>query len=477
MILRITIPSSGDSYMKTFVIDTNVLLHFPNALLSFDDNKVVLTDTVIEELDNHKEDRDEKGVNARTVGRLLKNLRVKGKLSDGVKLDNGGTLITVNSNTNIDEMPAGFDVHKHDNLILKTCKELSKKDETVIFVSNDILASVKAESFGVMAQEFQSGRAPKTDKQYTGRLSACIDDNVLENIIADKPAKISDINLYKYDEYIESGEKVGLTDEIYPNEFLNLKGLSGRTILAKVDYTGEYIEKLEFENDQPFGLIPRNSVQKFMLEALLTDVNKIPLVILKGPAGVAKTLCSLAAGLQHVSEEHKYRKILLCRPAVTMGEDLGYLPGTEKEKIAPYMRSAIDNLEVLVDSSPEERYKNEEELNDKITDLMEHGYIDMQAIGFLRGRSIAQQFIIVDESQNISPAQAKAIVTRAGEDTKIVFCGDAEQVDADYLDSTNNGLSWLAEKMKGSPLCAQVSANENECVRSKLAEDAIKRLK
>ena len=463
--------------MKTFVIDTNVLLHFPNALFAFDDNKVVLTDTVIEELDNHKEDRDEKGVNARTVGRLLKKLRERGMLSNGVKLDNGGMLITVNSNTAIDEMPAGFDAHKHDNLILNTCKELAKTNETVIFVSNDILASVKAESFGVNAQEFQSGRAPKTDKQYTGRLSACIEDDVMLKILDGAPAKISDIKLYKYDEYNESGKKEELVGEIYPNEFLSLKAMSGRTMLAKVDYTGEYIEKLEFENTKPFELTPRNSVQKFMLEALLTDVNTLPLVILKGPAGVAKTLCSLAAGLQQVVEDKSYRKILLCRPAVTMGEDIGFLPGTEKEKIAPYMRSAMDNLEVLADSSAEDRYNDEDELDGKVADLLDHGYIDMQSIGFLRGRSIAQQFIIVDEAQNISPAQAKAIVTRAGENTKIVFCGDADQVDADYLDSTNNGLSWLAEKMKGSALCAQVSANENECVRSKLAEDAIKRLK
>ena len=235
-----------------------------------------------------------------------------------------------------------------------------------------------------------------------------------------------------------------------------------------------YIKKLEYDNYAPFGLNPKNVVQRFMIDALMSD---IPLVILKGPAGTAKTLISIASGLEHVIECSNFRKILLCRPAVSMGEDLGYLPGDEKEKISPYMRSALDNLEVLVDSNDKERYDNENALNSKIQYILEKGYIEMQAVSFLRGRSINKQYVIVDEAQNLSVSQAKAIVTRIGDGTKLILCGDPNQIDTPFLDSTNNGLSYISERMKGSLYCIQVTAKNSECVRSKLAEDAINRLK
>lgn len=459
--------------MKTFVIDTNVLLRFPDVLFAFEDNKVVLTDTVIEELDNHKSDNNDTGLNARIVARALKELRKRGKLSDGVKLDNGGMLITV-KNKNTAEIPEGFDKNKHDNIILQTCKELQDTDEHVIFVSNDILASIKAEEFNVETQEFQTGRAPSIDKQYTGRLKAYIDDEQFTKFYNSGMLKISETELFQYD---DNGTKYTIEEDIFPHEFLILFNSSSQSAIAKIDYTGTYIEKLQFDDMQPYGLIPRNTAQKFMIEALMSDVNNIPLVIIKGVAGTAKTLCSLAAGLETVVEHNAYRRILLCRPAISMDEDLGYLPGTEEEKIAPYMRSAMDNLEILVDSSAEERYKNEDELQGKVQEIFQHGWIEMQAVGFLRGRSITQQFVIIDEAQQLTPNQVKCIVTRVGEGTKLILCGDPDQVDTPFLDGTNNGLSWISEKMKGSPLCAQITASASECVRSKLAEDAINRLK
>jgi PhoH-like ATPase len=213
-----------------------------------------------------------------------------------------------------------------------------------------------------------------------------------------------------------------------------------------------------------------------MQEALLAPVNDIPLVIVKGPAGTAKTFYSLACGLQKVVEEKEYRKILVCRPTTTMDEDLGFLPGTENEKIAPYMRPIKDNLEVLVDSSANKRYENEKELSEKVQYLFEKEFITTEAVGFLRGRSIVKQWIIIDEAQNLTPKQAKAIITRAGEGTKIILVGDPEQIDNPFMDTRTNGLSYASSKMQGSPYCAQITLDGGECVRSKLSEDAAKRL-
>ena len=185
---------------------------------------------------------------------------------------------------------------------------------------------------------------------------------------------------------------------------------------------------------------------------------------------------SLAAGLQKVVEDKEYRKILVCRPNVSMDEDLGYLPGSEQEKIAPYMRPIKDNLEILVDGSAKDRYEDESELSEKVQELFERGYIVTEAVGFLRGRSIAKTFIIIDECQNMTAKQTKAVITRAGEGTKVILIGDPDQIDHLFLCSRTNGLSVSAERMKGSRYCAQITLEDEECMRSKLAEDAIKRL-
>lgn len=233
-----------------------------------------------------------------------------------------------------------------------------------------------------------------------------------------------------------------------------------------------------YKDINPLGITPRNIGQKFMLEALYCNAKDVPLVIIKGPAGTAKTLFSIAVGLQKILEENKndFRRILVCRPNVAMDEEIGYLPGTEQEKIAPFMRPIIDNLEILIDSDEKERYKNERELHDKIRELFDRRIITTEAVAFLRGRSIVKNWVIIDEAQNLTPKQVKAITTRIGEGSKLILIGDPEQIDHPFLDYRSNGLCYASERMKGSSLCSQITLKYDECERSALAHDASKRL-
>jgi PhoH-like ATPase len=231
-------------------------------------------------------------------------------------------------------------------------------------------------------------------------------------------------------------------------------------------------------NEEPFGVKPRNVGQRFLQEALMQDPETAPLVIVKGTAGTAKTFYSLAVGLQHTYEPatRRYRKILITRPNVQFDEDIGFLPGTEEEKIAPYLRPIIDNLEILVDRNDNERYKNEKQLRDKIDELFYRHVIVAEAMNFIRGRSITNTYLIIDEAQNLTPKQVKGIVTRVGKGTKVVLLGDPQQIDHPLLDERTNGLSYASEKMKGSPLCFQITMRSDECLRSSLAHDASTRM-
>lgn len=458
---------------KTFVLDTNVLLHAPNCLTAFGDNKVVLTEAVMEELDTFKKGHSELNVNARSVARFLDKLREKGKLTDGVIMENGG-LLKVEMNHRDIELPKSWEPNKADNRILQVCVALQNAGEEVYLITKDIYERIKADIMGVISQDFESDKAPKLDDQYKGRRDVYVEADDLAKFFKD-----GNLSLNKVYNCDSEGIISQIGEHLLPNEFLVLRSFDNpdNTALAKVNKRGNAIEKLHYDNEHPYGVTPRNVCQRFMQEALMTDVDSAPLVILKGPAGTAKTFYSLAVGLEKVMEEGSFRRILVCRPNQSMDEDLGYLPGTEKEKIAPLMRPIMDNLETLVDSDKKHRYDNEDELQSKIQFLFEKGFIDTQAVGFLRGRSIVQHWLIIDEAQNLTPKQAKAIITRAGEGTKIILAGDILQVDNPFLDTRTNGLSYVTELMKGSPLCYIVTAEEEECVRSALSKEVISRLK
>ena len=274
----------------------------------------------------------------------------------------------------------------------------------------------------------------------------------------------------------EDGESY--VPKLEENQFVILKAdqSAKKTQLGRV--VNGVIRKLEFRKSAPYGISPRNAGQYFLQEALMQPAEKAPLVIVKGMAGTSKTFYSLAVGLEKLLNHPtgEYRRILVCRPNAQFDDDIGFLPGDEQEKISPLMRPIIDNLEQLIDSSEEERYQDEEELKGKVDEIFGRGIIQAEALNYIRGRSIVKTYLIIDEAQNTTPDQIKGIITRAGKDTKIILLGDPNQIDRPFLDERTNGLSYASEHMKGSPLCWQITMTAQECERSALAMEAVRRL-
>ncbi len=457
---------------STFVLDTNVILYSPASILSFGDSDVVIPEVVLEELDSFKKDKSDLGLNARHAARIIDNLRKLGKIHEGIELPSGGRL-RVEMNHYDTKIPPSWDKLKADNRIIQVCKALKEQGEDVYLITKDIFERIKADCVDVNVEDYYEKMVPEgSDNQYTGRI--------------DVFAAAKDIELYYKNKYIETDKLLSYCPEdlqysnpdLFINQFVIIHSKDNLRQTALGRFDGNRVVALLYKDINPLGVSPRNVGQKFMLEALLTPSSKAPLVIIKGPAGTAKTLFSLAAGLHRILEEenNQYRRILICRPNVTMDEEIGFLPGTEQEKIAPFMRPIFDNLEILVDSDERERYKNEGELRDKIKELFDRRIITTEAVAYLRGRSIIKNWVIIDEAQNLSPKQVKAIITRAGEGTKLILIGDPDQIDQPFLDSRSNGLCYAAENMKGSSMCYQVSLKHNECERSLLALEASKRL-
>ena len=452
---------------KTYILDTNVLIQAPYALQSFEDNHLVLPLAVLEELDGLKNAEGERGANARQVIRYLESLRTAGNLLEGVPLPGGGTLrLEVNC---VDvKLPEGFPDHKNDNRILKVCLGLQNRKTPVILVTKDIVVRVKAQMLGIQAEDFTTEQAPVSEEQYTGRCEVFVAEKKFEDF---KKKHITPEDVYQVD---EAGEKL----PVMPNQFVILKAdqSARKTQLGRFD--GKKIVPLSFHKKKPYGVSPRNVGQKFLQEALMADAEGAPLVIVKGMAGTAKTFYTLAVGLHAMleQEEPAYRRILISRPNAQFDDDIGFLPGDESEKIAPLLRPVVDNLELLVDQNEKERFADERSLSGKVEELFDRGIVDAQALNFIRGRSISKTYLVIDEAQNLTPKQAKGIITRAGMGTKIILLGDPQQIDHPLLDERTNGLSYAAEKMKGSPLCWQVTMSAEECERSALAMDAVKRM-
>ena len=454
---------------KTYILDTNVLIQAPYALQSFEDNHLVLPLAVLEELDGLKNAEGERGANARQVIRYLESLRTAGNLLEGVPLPGGGTLrLEVNC---VDvKLPEGFPDHKNDNRILKVCLGLQNRKTPVILVTKDIVVRVKAQMLGIQAEDFTTEQAPVSEEQYTGRCEVFVAEKKFEDFTK---KHIAPEDVYQAD---EAGEKLPVT--LMPNQFVILKADQSvrKTQLGRFD--GKKIVPLSFHKKKPYGVSPRNVGQKFLQEALMADAEGAPLVIVKGMAGTAKTFYTLAVGLHAMleQEEPAYRRILISRPNAQFDDDIGFLPGDESEKIAPLLRPVVDNLELLVDQNEKERFADERSLSGKVEELFDRGIVDAQALNFIRGRSISKTYLVIDEAQNLTPKQAKGIITRAGMGTKIILLGDPQQIDHPLLDERTNGLSYAAEKMKGSPLCWQVTMSAEECERSALAMDAVKRM-
>ena len=452
---------------KFFIIDTNILLDYPEAIFAFDDNIVILTETILDELNSFKRLNDDRGYNARIVIRYLELLRKQNNLLVGTNINTNGLLKIENNHIDI-KLPYNWDISEADHRLLQVC--LYYKNQNIRLITNDIILRIKADMLEIPVEEFKTSLVPKENLQYTGRCEAYLLDDDFNNFYQN-----GEINTNKLLIYDNNGITNQYNQELYPHEFILLKNSVGNTALGRIDINIKYIKKLQFSKFYPYSIIPKNIGQQFMIEALM---NKVPLTIIKGCAGTAKTLLSLACGLERTIEKEEFRHILICKSLVELGgkNQIGFLPGTEQEKINPYQRSIYDNLEILVDGNTNERYKDEKSLQNKINYLFDKEYIIFQAVSFLRGRSINKQYVIIDEAQNLSQSQIKAIVTRIGENTKLIILGDPMQIDSPFLNSRTNGLSWLSEKMKGSIYCNQLTMLPNECIRSKLAEDAINRL-
>ena len=456
--------------VKIYVLDTNVLIQAPHAVECFEDNQVILPMVVLEELDRLKKAEGDRGSNARQAVRILEQFRQKGNLLSGVEMEGGGTLRVEKNFVDV-SLPEDLAAEVPDNRILKVCLGLSRdRSEQVILVTKDILLRIKAQILGICAEDFTTEQVFDHEKQYKGRTEVYVPEEIFKEF---KKKGIPCEEVYQVD---ESGKRTEV--QLTENQFVILRAdqSSGKTHLGRVE--GERIRKLEYKKSAPYGIHPRNAGQYFLQEALMQPAKNAPLVIVKGMAGTSKTFYSLAVGLEKVlnNPTGEYRRILVCRPNAQFDSDIGFLPGDEQEKISPLMRPVIDNLEQLIDSSEEERYRDEKELQGKIGEIFSRGLIQTEALNYIRGRSIVKTYMIIDEAQNMTPGQIKGIITRAGKDTKIILLGDPDQIDRPFLDERTNGLSYASEHMKGSPLCWQITMTAEECERSVLAMDAVRRL-
>lgn len=456
--------------VKVYVLDTNVLVQAPYACECFEENRVVLPLVVLEELDNLKKAEGERGQNARSAIRYLEGLRQRGDLLEGVSLESRGTLRVEKNFVNV-RLPEDLPEDKMDNRILRVCRGLAESGpEPVILVTKDILLRVKAQMIGVQAEDFVTEQVSGREEQYRGRTEVYAPEEAF------KEFKKKGIPL----ELVYQSDPEGkiTRPKLLENEFVLLKAdqSTKKTQLGRVEKG--LIKKLEYRKSTPYGVSPRNAGQYFLQEALMQPADKAPLVIVKGMAGTSKTFYSLAVGLEKLlnNPTGEYRRILFCRPNAQFDSDIGFLPGDEQEKIAPLLRPVMDNLEQLIDSNEEARYENEQELKGKIEEIFDRGILQAEALNFLRGRSIEKTYLIIDEAQNMTPGQAKGIITRAGKNTKIILLGDPGQIDRPFLDERTNGLSYASEHMKGSPLCWQITLTAEECERSPLAMDAVRRL-
>lgn len=459
---------------KYYVIDTNVLLHSPNALFAFNEHVVVVPEVVIEELDRFKKEATERGANSRQVSRIIDKLRTQGNLLEGVVINEEGGILRLESNHTNTIMPSYWERDKADNRILQVCKGLAETNHQTILVSRDTNMRVKASILKLQAEDFRNDKVADIDNQYTGRATVYTSTDIINYFYRDDANCIHPGDLKIFDEASSSLTAPALV----PNQFLVIKSADNDRHTALGRFDGRKVVQLQYRNRNPFGVTPRNVGQIFMQECLMMSAQEAPLVIIKGPAGTAKTFYSLAVGLYKNMElrPREYHHILICRPNTLLDDGIGFLPGTEAEKIEPYMRSIKDNLFTLLSGPSVTDDKDIARVEETVNMLFDNRIIQTEALAYQRGRSLAKYWVIFDEMQNSTPRQAKAVLTRSGLGTKIIMLGDPAQIDNPLLDSQSNGLSYASEKMMGSELCFQITLQPDECERSPLAAEAAMRL-
>ncbi|HNX37403.1 MAG TPA: PhoH family protein [Candidatus Cloacimonadota bacterium] len=441
---------------KIFILDTNVLIHNPQSLFSFAEHTVVIPIVVIEEIDQFKKGVDEKSRNARQIGRYLDSLRKLGSLQDGVPTEHGGTIkVTVNTDVT-DTASKLFFLDRNDNLIIGTAlyfKNMYPKD-IVTLVSKDANVRIKADCVGLRAENYETDNV-KFEEFYTGW-------------------EAHEVSSKAFNDLEQKGYLDNTFGELYPNEFVRITDKSDPDYSRNLRYN--HIQKHLFPQrnylgQEVFGIKSRNYEQEMALDLLLDD--NIRLVSLSGKAGTGKTLLAMASGLQKVIEEKKYSRLVISRPISPLGKDLGYLPGSKAEKFNPWMQPIYDNMEILL-SLHDDNNTGRGRKKTSLTDFLDFGFLELEPLTYIRGRSLPDQFIIIDEAQNLTPHEMKTIITRAGENTKIVLTGDPYQIDIPYLDSQSNGLSVAVESMKIESIVAHMTLSKGE--RSALADMAAKYL-
>ncbi len=439
---------------KFVILDTNVLLHDPNALLNFENATIIVPLIVIEELDKFKRGMDEIGKAAREVIRYLDRLKGDVKLTDGIPLENGGYLRVYIINRNTPVLPAGLDSKVKDNYILKTALQVKEDHKAnVLLVTKDANLRIKADALNLETADYNHSSSTG-ENLYDGVEEVSLSDQEIDQFYHDKKISLR-----------QNSEK-----PYYQNQYLFLTA-PGKSALAKFHAQEQCARTLDFTINNAWGIFPRNKEQTYSFDALLNP--SIPLVTISGSAGTGKTLIAIACGLHQVTETKNYSKLLVARPIIPMGKEMGFLPGEVSEKMRPWMQPIFDNLELILgieDKETDEERDQRSKLTSKdaINDLIQMKLLQIEPLTYIRGRSIPKQFLIVDEAQNLTPHEVKTIITRAGEGTKIVLTGDPHQIDHPYLNIYSNGLVFAADRFKGQKLAAHITLKKGE--RSELAE-------
>lgn len=470
--------------VKHFVLDTNILLHNPNALFVFQENHVVIPFPVIEELDTMKRRDDDLGRNARECIRHLDRLRNIGRLTEGVPWGQASPRVgaassaladgrsgTVRIDVQEHERPPAIGEPTPDNRIIASAYSLWRRGVRTVFVSKDLSARIKSDSLGIKTEDFENQKVD-AERLYTGYLALTVEGELIDELYRERMLAVE-----RLEPLLRARAPDGSTyvRELTPNQFVVFRDGEdeNHTGLARRLADTEHVIPVSGPRKPVFGILARNVQQTMAMDLLLDD--EIKLVTLLGSAGTGKTLLAIAAGMSKVFNEERYDKLLVARPIMPLGRDIGYLPGDKDEKLTAWMQPIFDNLSYLLSTRGAHLQSAESHSTEqRIQKLMADGKLVLEPLTYIRGRSIPHQFMVVDEAQNLTPHEVKTIVSRVGEGTKLVLTGDIGQIDNPYLDSSSNGLSYTVEKMKGLGLVAHVTLSRSE--RSELASLAAQRL-
>ncbi|HYE63682.1 MAG TPA: PhoH family protein [Phycisphaerales bacterium] len=478
-------PQQPDTGVKTFVLDTNVLLHNPDALFVFKEHHIVVPFAVIEELDKMKRKDDDLGRNSRACIRHLDRLRAIGHLDEGVNWGELGPIAgtafstgengqtgTIRIDVTDHARPVSISEDSPDNRIIAVAYALQEAGTRgVVFVTKDLACRIKADALGLRTEDFTNQKVD-ADRLYTGYLTASVEGALIDELYHDRLLAVDRLT-DALKETTDEGEVYENTLE--PNQYVVLKDKDdeNHTGLGRRLADTDHVIPVTGPRKPVFGIMARNVQQTMAMDALLDE--EIKLITLLGGAGTGKTLLALAAGMAKVFNEERYEKLLVARPIMPLGRDIGYLPGDKDEKLTAWMQPIFDNLSYLLSTRGSGTQSAESHsIEQRIGKLMADGKLVLEPLTYIRGRSIPHQFMIVDEAQNLTPHEVKTIASRVGEGTKLILTGDIGQIDNPYLDSSSNGLAYAIEKMKGVRLFAHVTLAKSE--RSELASLAASRL-